>query len=241
MKKLICGLAVVLVLMAGGSAVAADATAAVDVNSAYVWRGITFNDGLVAQPSIDVAKGGFGINVWTNYDIDDYDDTLDDREFSEVDLTLSYGFDLEPVSIGIGYIEYLFPAGGAGTREVYLDLGTAIAGGLSCGVTAYYDFDEVEGLYGNFYLSYGIDLSDCLGLEISAAAGYADEDFAEAYGGTDGGLFDLSCSLGISYSVTDALSLGAGVTYVDTLDDDVLLEDLVDTDVFGGISIAYAY
>ncbi|HMA84159.1 MAG TPA: hypothetical protein VKN73_00520, partial [Desulfosalsimonadaceae bacterium] len=48
-----------------------------DVVSAYVWRGITFNDGLVVQPYVDVAAGnGFAINVWGNYDIDDYDNTL---------------------------------------------------------------------------------------------------------------------------------------------------------------------
>ena len=241
MKKRIGGLVMILVLMTGGSALAADATLAVDFNSAYVWRGITFNDGAVAQPSLDVTSGGFDINVWANYDIDDYDDTLDDREFSEVDLALSYGFNLDPVEIGIGYIEYLFPAGGAGTREAYLSLGVPIAGGLSLGAAAYYDFDEVEGMYGNVSLTYGADLTDCLGMEISAAAGYADKDFAEAYGGTDGGLFDLSCSLSLSYAVTDALSLGAGITYVDSLDDEVLLEDLVDSDVYGGISVAYAF
>ena len=154
---------------------------------------------------------------------------------------MSYTFNLDPVEIGIGYIEYLFPAGGAGTRETYLSIGVPIVGGLSLGAAAYYDFDEVEGLYGNVSLTYGADLTDCLGLEVSAAAGYADEDFAEAYGGADGGLFDLSCSLSLSYAVTDALSLGAGITYVDTLDDDVLLEDLVDSDVYGGVSVAYAF
>ena len=72
MRKMIT-LATALILLFGMAAtpvLAADATAAIDVNSAYVWRGLTFNDGVVIQPSIDVAaKNGLGINVWDNYNI----------------------------------------------------------------------------------------------------------------------------------------------------------------------------
>lgn len=241
MKGLVLSMAMVLVLMAGGPAVAADATAAVDLNSAYVWRGITFNDGLVAQPSIDVTNGSFGINVWGNFDIDDYDNTLDDDEFSEIDITLYYNFSLEPVDIGLGFIEYLFPAGAEGTREAYLSLELPIAGGLSFGTTAYYDVDEVHGWYGNMALAYGLDLTDALGLELSAGAGCADKDYAEAYGGEKGGWYDYSLSLGLSYTVSEALSLGASINYTDTLDKDVLPDDLVDTSLYGGISVAYAF
>ena len=80
------------------SASAADATAGADAVSAYVWRGITFNDGLVVQPYVDVAaSNGIVINVWGNYDIDDYNNTLDENEFSEVELTVSYALPIEPV------------------------------------------------------------------------------------------------------------------------------------------------
>jgi len=230
-----------LVLMTGKPAPAAEATTAVDLNSAYVWRGITFNDGLVAQPSIDVSKNGFGINVWGNFDIGDYNDTLDDDEFSEIDITLYYGFCLKPVNIGLGFIEYLFPAGGEGTREAYVSLELPVAGGLSFGATAYYDVDEVHGWYGKATVSYGLDLTGALGLEVSAAAGCADKDYARAYGGEHGGWYDYGLSLGISYAVTDALSLGARINYTDTLDDEVLTDDMVDTSLYGGVGVAYAF
>ena len=56
--------------LASTPAMAADATAAVDMASAYVWRGQTFNDGAVIQPSLDVAaENGLGINVWANYEV----------------------------------------------------------------------------------------------------------------------------------------------------------------------------
>jgi hypothetical protein len=97
------------VLMSAGTAFGADVTTAIDVNSAYVWRGITFNDGYVVQPSMDVAAGNFGFNVWGNLDGDDYDDSLDSGEFSEIDLTLTYAVEAGPVGLTFGYIEYLFP------------------------------------------------------------------------------------------------------------------------------------
>lgn len=143
----------VLVLSAIGAigakgALAADVTGKVDVNSAYIWRGITLNDGLVVQPSLDVAAGNFGVNVWGNVDIDDYDNTLDQGEFSEVDITLTYSVSAGPAGIKGGYIEYLFPetdkGGAPGTREVFLDLSTAPADNFTIGLAGYYDFDEVD-------------------------------------------------------------------------------------------------
>ena len=78
MKRIIsmAALLVLAVGLASTPAWAAEATAGLDLNSAYVWRGQTFNDGFVAQPSIDVATEiGIGVNVWGNLDIDDYNET----------------------------------------------------------------------------------------------------------------------------------------------------------------------
>ncbi|MFC1816282.1 MltA-interacting MipA family protein, partial [Thermodesulfobacteriota bacterium] len=77
----------------------------------------------VVQPSVDVSHKGFGINVWGNIDIDDYNDTLKSGEFSEVDFALSDGFNIKSVDVSVGYIEYLFPNGGEGTRELFGTLG----------------------------------------------------------------------------------------------------------------------
>ena len=92
-KIILLSIFMVMAVLNAGSVFAADVTTAIDVNSAYVWRGITFNDGMVVQPSVDVAAGNFGLNVWGNLDADDYDDSLDSGEFSEIDLTLTYGID----------------------------------------------------------------------------------------------------------------------------------------------------
>ncbi len=238
---------IVLTGMAVTPAVAADATAALDVASAYVWRGQTFNDGLVLQPSVDVAaKNGFGINVWGNYDIDDYDGTLDSHEFSEIDLTVSYGTTLGKVDVGVGAIGYFFPAGGEETWELYLSLGVPIIGGLSAGLDFYYDVDAVdEFTYATLSLAYAFDITAKLGLELGGSIAYAGDAFAENAGGEDGGLYDYTLSAALGYAFTDAWSASAGVTYVNALDDDNLpdVDDggLEDTNIVFSVGIAYAF
>ncbi|MFH2091205.1 MAG: hypothetical protein ABIJ31_02475, partial [Pseudomonadota bacterium] len=210
-------------------ALAADATASVNVASAYVWRGQTFNDGAVVQPSVDVtSENGFGFNAWGNYDLSDYNNTVDSREFSEIDFTVSYGFSLEKLDIGVGVISYLFPAGAADTAEVYLSLGMEIIGGLSAAITGYYDFDALEEFsYSTFALSYGYDINDKLSAELGATIAYAGDKFVQAAGGVDSGFFDYTLSLSMDYAISEAWGLSAGVTYIDTADDDNLKEKSV--------------
>ncbi len=241
MKRIIPLIALAIVFSCG-SAWAADATAAMDINSAYVWRGITVNDEAVLQPSMDVTSGGFGFNVWGNFDLTDNDDTIEEYEFSEVDLTLSYSKSVGPVGIGVGIIEYMFPLAGDGTRELYLSLDYEIISGLSASLATYWDTDEVNGSYTSLGLSYAMNPTEALEVSIGGSVAYADEKHAEFYsGGTDGGFHDYALTLGASYAVTDALSIGAGITYTDTMDEDVLAEEVADTNTYGGISISYAF
>jgi len=264
-KSTILIIQILMVLMVcSGTAISADVTAAVDVNSAYVWRGITFNDGVVIQPSVDVAYKGFGFNVWGNIDGDDYNETLDKGEFSEVDLTLSYGFDAGPVGITAGYIEYLFPTaasgGGEATSEIFISAGIGIEG-FGAGIDVYRDIDEFKGTYACLSASYGFDLTEELSIEIGASAGYGDDKatgyrdeldfdddgnpiFIDGEQSTtevknDDGLYDYNASLSLSYAATDALSLGCFIAYTDSFDKDVLPDQ--DVNVYGGLNLAYSF
>jgi hypothetical protein len=231
-----------MVLCAHGTLWAAEATVGMDVNSAYVWRGMTFNDGIVFQPSLDVSKGGFGLNVWGNIDGSDYDDQLDSGEFSEVDLTASYGFKLDPLDITIGYIEYLFPTtedtGSVGTREVFASFGINIIDNLSTTLAIYYDFDEVEDVYANLSLAYSASLTNAVSLDLGTGIGYAGGEYT-ADG--DAGFFDYIVSAKLGYSVNDSLSLSAMLAYADSADEDKLPEEATDTNFFGGVGITYGF
>lgn len=254
--KHIITLAAAIVLLIGTAvtpAMAADATAAIDFASAYVWRGQTFNDGFVIQPSIDVAgKNGLGINVWANYDVDDYNNSLNDNEFSEVDLTISYSTSIKKVDLSVGAIEYLFPAGASSTTELFLSLGMPIVGNLSAGLDIYFDIDAHDELsYATFSLGYAHDINDKLSVEIGGSIGYAGENFAKAVDtGTpqtaDSGLYDYSLSLSMGYTINDAWSLSGGVTYVGALDDDNLRDKdegngLLDAQTIVTVGVAYAF
>ncbi len=199
----------------------ADAEYALDFASAYVWRGIAFTDGAVWQPSVTASNdSGFAINVWGNLDIDDANDMS--GEFNEIDLTASYGFGSDAVSAEVGFIEYLFPnTPFDGTREVYLTVGWDITASPS--VSLYYDIDEVKDFYANVGVSFGGDVSDALAWSIDVSAGYAGDDFAAAYDGLSGGMYDGNVTFGLSGGAWSAF-----VSYIDALDSDALPEQPVD-------------
>ncbi len=239
-------MAALVALTTGGAAAqatAATATAALDVNSAYVWRGQTFNNGMVLQPSIDVSSAnGFALNVWGNYDVDDYDGTIEDNQFSEIDLTASYAFKLGAVDASVGVIEYTFPHGGDATAEMFAGISYDLGAGFAVSTKLYYDFDQVDDFYFTAGLGYSYNINDKTTLGLSGLISYAGEDFAEFYGGgTDSGFFNYMLTASVKYMVTDAFGIGANINFTDSMDDDVLTDEVVDTTVFGGISLSYTF
>jgi len=256
MKRLFSVAALAALTMAGAAsqAEAATATAAMDINSAYVWRGLTFNNGMVLQPSIDVAAdNGFGVNVWANYDIDDYDGNVDENHFSEVDLTASYAFKLGPVDTSVGVIAYTFPTtypdnlAGEGTdfpstTEIFLGLGYELGYGFSISGNFYYDVDQVDDFYITAGVEYSYEINDKTSLTLGGLISYAGEDFTEYYaGGTDSGFFNYILSASLGYTFTDSFSVAANIALTDNLDDDALPDDAVHTNVYGGVNLSYTF
>lgn len=238
------------------------ASVTVDVLSAYVWRGLTFNDGVVVQPALDAQHpSGLGFNVWGNFDVDDYNGKLQEREFSEVDLTVSYALPLEgPFGISISYSEFLYtkegnytpevpeghpavdPVKDTDTREVSLKLSFSPVDALTLGASVNRDVDESEGLYGDVSLSYTYSFTDALGAEAGVRLGAADKKFTEANaGGTEGGLFDWGASLKVSYALSDGVTLGASLFYADNIDEDTFPEEKVDVNWYGGVTASVAF
>jgi hypothetical protein len=200
------------------------------VLSAYVWRGQVLNDEAVLQPSLTVSKWGLSLNAWANYNLTD--NLTGDPEFTEVDLTASYGFSLGPVSLSAGVVEYLFPhqnltmADGTrvaypGSREVFA---TASLGGVWVvpSVSLYYDFDEADGFYASFALASGWDCTDWLSLSASASLGVADAAYNEYYFlSDDAALNDLTVGLTATCKPTDFLAITPGLQYAVLLEGDI--------------------
>jgi uncharacterized protein (TIGR02001 family) len=236
---------------------AAEAGVTMDLASAYVFRGETFNDGAVLQPGVEV--GGMPIpltvGVWANLDMDDYGGTLEDGQFSEVDLYLSWALPApgEKLSWSVGYTEYTYP-GAAGDVEAGLDeagepvaevgfgvadrelsLSLGLESLLSPALTVYYGVDGgiEDSLYAELAVGHDIAAGKAT-VSLSGTVAYADPD-----GGQDG-FSNYTASLGVSYGC-----LAASVTYVGQIDDEVLVDvedgGAYDTDVYGKLSMAYEF
>lgn len=236
MKKVaLVALAMAVSAFAASSARAAEASAGVDLASAYVFRGATFNDGLVAQPYLEVSGLPIDLGVWANFDIDDYDGAVNDGQFSEIDLYASYSVPVDAVDLSVGYTEYAYPgAEGEADRELGVSLGLDLP--LAPFVGAYYGLDG--GIDGSLYVDFGIgqdfELADGVGLSLGALVGYLSPDQG------DDGFHQYELSASLSYDF-----ISAGVTYYGQLDDEILVDvedgGAYDVEVVGVIGVGFDF
>jgi len=234
-KSIVAGLVVTMV----GSASAASVTA--DLASAYVFRGITVNDEAVFQPGVEAGLaipeeyGSVAVGVWANYDIGDYDDTLESSEFSEVDLYASYTLPqmVEGLDLFIGWTEYAYPLGGVSDKEANVGAGLNVAG-VAIGATAYlYVGGELTGTaYFEVTAGYDIEVSEEMDLSLGASAAAVEFDGVP---GAENGLHDGSLSAALSYTINENWSAGISGTYIAQLDDEVL----VDVEDGGGYDVEF--
>lgn len=219
---------------------AAQASFALDFGNAYVWRGIVFNDSGIAQFSLDagspVIAGTVPINfnVWGNYDIGDFDGTLEQTEFSEIDLTISAGL---PYGFEIGFIEYQFPVTTGSTRELYVGWSKEMT--LTPTVLFYYDVGAVDSFYTSLDLSHSIPVGNKTSIGLSGLVGLAGKRFAEVNGGEKGGFFNYSLSAALSHQINDTIGLRGTLGYSGSLDKAVLPSQPLGVYFLAGVSLAF--
>lgn len=239
------------VLAALSSAQAAEVTVGADVVSAYVWRGITLNADPVVQPSINIVHpSGITLNVWGNFDLGDDDQVYKENQFSEIDIALSYAIALDPLEITFGYTEYTYPgmgdfdeetrtpSQGSEDREVFVGASAEVLPGLSLGVKAYYEFEHVKDVYAIAEMAYGMEITDALSVRVYGSIGYTGKDASE---GGEAGFHEYLLGISSAYAITTNLEVSAFVNFVDNVDSDVLPDELIREDVFGGVSAYYTF
>lgn len=231
MKKIIVT-AMAAGLVAGVAS--AEVSTTLDIASAYVFRGVTLNDGAVVQPGIEAS--GFGLpeecgsisaGAWGNYDLNDYSQNgAVGSSFVESDWYASYSLPslVDGLDLSVGYCEYAY-AGGASDKEVNVGAGYEIAG-VSLGVTYY---QGVGGLihqqkYVEFDAGYGFDISEELSASVDASAGYLDPSVAG-----ESGFSDYSVGASLSYALSEKWSAGVSATYIGQIDDKVLPDTTAST------------
>ncbi len=207
-------LAILLLLALPGSfaedGVSFGATA--DLASAYHWRGMIVNDEAVLQPGVTLDAGSFTFGVWGNLDLTDFVDRS--GEFTEIDLSVAYGFSAGKVDFELGAVQYRFPGSDIEeTEELYLTT-TFSDLPLSPSVSLYYDIGEIEGLYASFGVSRSFELGEKSSFDLSASTGWGNEDYHAGYfGGGGSALSDGSLAASFGFTLPRGFTLGVSGTY----------------------------
>jgi uncharacterized protein (TIGR02001 family) len=228
MKKVLIVMMLVMAAVSG-MAEGASGSSRLDAAYGYLYRGETYNDGLVLQPSCDLSLEDLSVGVWANYDVDDYDGMVDENEFSEIDLYGAYALplDLDPVSVSVGYLAYIYPLNST-DADHEVSLTVELDAVLSPSIAMNYGIDGgiKESLYIELGASQSVYRNDCLELEVAAALGYVKPDVGES------GFSHLDIGLSASAGI-----FSAGINYVAQIDEDVLpdLKDggAYDAEVYG--------
>ena len=245
MKKFLMVLIVIVMAAAPFTAqaeVEKSASASADFMSQYIWRGQQLSEEFVIQPSVGITYGGFGANLWANYD-------TDLNTSNETDLTLNFTNSIDKFSYDVGYIYYSLE-GIDDTQEIYLGLSYDIL--LSPSATLYYDFDEGEGAYLVLAIGHSFEVSEKMTLDLGASAGI---NFDNAILGLDKDgdeftdLYDGNISAALNIPVTDNLSIAPMIAYSFPLSDDAedALEVIdvsgdMDADViYGGVNVSFSF
>ena len=239
MKKII---ATTMATALVASVATAEVGVSMDFASAYVFRGVTYNDGLVFQPGIEASglglpesMGSLAVGAWGNYDLDDYGGTLATGEMSELDLYVSYGLPtiVEGLDLSVGYCDYTYPGvEGESDKEVSVSAGCEVAG-ISIGVGYYMLTDSSnQDSYEDISVGYTVEMGG-MSVDLGARAGFVESTFAD---------YDLS--VGTGFALGDVWSIGASVAYIGQGDEDVLADYVAggdngyDADVVGMLSLA---
>jgi hypothetical protein len=134
----------------------------VDLNacfsSKYIWRGLTYNQGLVLQPEIVVSYKDFYVSSWSNFKIWDINQT----NSNEIDFTLGYyhsfsSFDIESY---FNYYNYINQPDCPNTGELNVGLYFP-TGDFNLFARASVDLiSNIGGTYGELGFDYEKELSD---------------------------------------------------------------------------------
>lgn len=243
------------------------------LNTSYVWRGLTYTNKPVAQPgaylSIPVGNASVTLGAQSSIDLGKYDDQSDDisesggsssLNFAELQPYGEVSFPLGKATLTGGIIGYVYPnseaapnrfglrTSSSNTLEIYGKLG--IDAPLSPELSIYYDVDKVQGAYIEGNVSYSLEATDNLSVDLGAAAGFSagrgvpDDPLSDQLANyADDGFTHLDLSAGVPFtagpvSITPALHLifnGDDATQVTSPSD-------LDTDVklWGGVSLSWS-
>jgi hypothetical protein len=193
----------------------------------YIFRGYEIGtENLVAQPSLNASYKGFTATFWGNYDSNQWNSTSAGftnqgrSGIDEVDVTLSYTYSIQKLSLTGGYIYYNLKYA-QDTEEFFFGLAYDIIGKPS--LTVYQDVNAYPGTYVNLALAHSFPLPKDISLDLGASFGYfvGHGKYWKTYEPTTGdytgskykGFHDGMVKAGLTIPVTKAFSIQPMVQY----------------------------
>ena len=251
MKKFVAVLAILgcsVVFTASAFALETSADVYGGVYDKYMWRGFNLSGSKpVFQAGMDVSAGGFTFSYWSNTQLSSSSDgSYGADETTETDLVIDYSFDVsEMVSMSVGNIQYNFNVPG-NTHELYVSAGLNTI--LAPSLTIYYDWDaakggaadgsDLAGMYYSLAIGHDIELPAGLGLSLGAAVNYNDES---PFVGEYSELHNYELSAGLSYGVTEQISVDVSALYSDALSDEAEAAIGDDGEAVSGVNVTLAF
>jgi uncharacterized protein (TIGR02001 family) len=200
------------------------------VANLYIWRGLVLTDDPVFQPSVDLNKWGFNLNIWGNMDLGDVNNA--DRRFTEIDFTLGYSHSFEQLTVGAALLHYMFPnTTFEDTTELVLSAELDVL--LSPSLSIVFDLDESVGAnYWNLAAGHSIPMSPFMeggswSIDFSGSIGYGNADYHQLYVSTNkDGLSDLMLGVSAPFDFGNGIVLTPFVNFTSIITDD--LRDAID-------------
>jgi uncharacterized protein (TIGR02001 family) len=205
----------------------------------YIWRGITYTDGLAVQPAITQEIGPWSIQVWGNFVGSDKNDVKD----SEIDLYLNYNLEFGKLSVTPSVFYYNYP--GADSSKSTAELSLALSyplGSFTIGSSFSTDIKEAPGyLFATHDISYEKEFFGKAVLNISAGIGWGTKKFFDYYlDVSKNSLSYYHAGLTLTYSINDQLSIKpTAEIYINA---DKAFEELVGSNTVNyGVNFSYSF
>jgi len=166
-------------------------SASVGAFNRYIFRGYELSSkSVVVQPAVTVSYKGFSAGFWGNIDTNEHTtqsfagspNRLGKKSFNETDLTLSYTYSIDKVSLTGGYIYYSTKYAPE-TEELFFSVVYDVISKPT--LTIYRDITSFPGTYINLSLSHSEKIYKDVTFDLGASAGYfsGDDDAFRTEGG----------------------------------------------------------
>jgi hypothetical protein len=187
----------------------------------YVWRGITYNNGLVAQPNIWISYRDFTFEFWSNQTLHDIHSWIKRNEY---DFYLSYNYQFHDIEFEPSFAYYIYPdqEDSPPTGEFILNVVYPIG---DFKLTTNFTVDVIK--YGGaYYVEPGISfenyLLETLKLSSSITLGYGSKKFNETYVGISMPTLSVATeNIALSYYLADNIYIKPNIQFNQILDKDL--------------------